>query len=161
MDFISPVPCPKDASLQLTHNLDNHLQLTLMGTYQSPEETLRRLQHNSPPPHCGRPLVRLRHERLNTHPHQTTTTNDNNPQATPKCIRHICRLQPGTQAIDILVSKPPSSWRRPRVRPPLRWADQTVNDTQMSLCDALSATYNRTSWRSLVCDATRHTTQTT
>ena len=29
MDFISPVPCPKDAPLQLNHNIDNHLQLSL------------------------------------------------------------------------------------------------------------------------------------
>ena len=36
---------------------------------------------------------------------------------------HICRLQPGTQAIDILGSKTPSSWRRTRGRPPLRWAE--------------------------------------
>ena len=27
---------------------------------------------------------------------------------------HICRLQPGTQVIDILASTPPASWRRPR-----------------------------------------------
>ena len=46
---------------------------------------------------------------------------------------HICRLQPGTQAIDILTSSPPSTWHRPRGRPPLRWADQIVNDTQLSL----------------------------
>ena len=74
---------------------------------------------------------------------------------------HICRLQPGTQAIDSLVSKPPSSWRRPRGRPPLRWADQIVNDPQMSMSDAVTATYDRTSWRSLVRDATRPTTQAT
>ena len=54
---------------------------------------------------------------------------------------HICRLQSCTQAIDILASKPPSSWRRPRGRPPLRWADQIVNDTQMSLSDAVTATH--------------------
>ena len=74
---------------------------------------------------------------------------------------HICRLQPGTQAIDILDSKPPSSWHRPRGRPPLRWADQITNDTQMSLSDAVTATYDRTSWRSLVRDATRPATQET
>ena len=76
---------------------------------------------------------------------------------------HICRLQPGIQAIDIVIlaSKPPSSWRRPRGRPPLRWADQIITDTQMSLSDAVTATYDRTSWRSLVRDATRPTTQAT
>ena len=74
---------------------------------------------------------------------------------------HICRLQPGTQAIDILDYTPPPSWRRPRGRPLLRWADQIVNDTQMSLIDAVTATYDRTSWRSLVRDATRPTTQAT
>ena len=40
MDFISPVPCPKDAPLQLIHNIDHHLQLSLMETYQSPEKSL-------------------------------------------------------------------------------------------------------------------------
>ena len=56
---------------------------------------------------------------------------------------HICRLQPGTQAIDILASTPPSTWHRPRGRPPLRWADQIVNDTQLSLSDAVTATQDR------------------
>ena len=74
---------------------------------------------------------------------------------------HICRLHPGTQAIDILVSKPPSSRRRPRGRPPLRWADQIANDTHMSLSDAVTATCDRTSWRSLFRDATRPATQAT
>ena len=74
---------------------------------------------------------------------------------------HICRLQPGTQAIDILASSPPSTWHRPRGRPPLRWADQIVNDTQMSLSDAVTATQDRTFWRSLVRDATRPATQAT
>ena len=87
MDVISPAPCHKDAPLQLTHNLGNHLQISLMDTYQSPEDTPRSLQHKSPPPHCGRPLVRLRHERLNSHPHRTTTPNDNNLQTTPKWLR--------------------------------------------------------------------------
>ena len=41
MNFIPPLPCPKDASLQLAHNLDNHLLLSLMDTHQSPEETSR------------------------------------------------------------------------------------------------------------------------
>ena len=53
---------------------------------------------------------------------------------------HICHLHPGTQAIDILASTPPSTWHRPRGRPPLRWADQIVNDTQLSLSDAVTAT---------------------
>ena len=74
---------------------------------------------------------------------------------------HICRLQPGTQAIDILTSTPPSSWRRPRRRPQLRWAGQIIKDTQMSLSDAVTATHDRTSWRLLVRDATRPATQAT
>ena len=45
--------------------------------------------------------------------------------------------------------------RRPRGRPPLRWADQIIKDTQMSLSDAVIATQDRPSWRSLVRDATR------
>ena len=64
INLISLIPCHKDAPLQLTHNLDNHLQLSLMDTNQSSEETPRRLQHKSPTPHCGRPLVWLRHKRL-------------------------------------------------------------------------------------------------
>ena len=87
MDFIAPLPCPKDAPLLLAHNLDNHLQLNLMDTYQSPEETPRCLQHKSPPPHSGRPLARLRHERINSYLHRTTTPNDNNPQTISKCLR--------------------------------------------------------------------------
>ena len=86
MDFIPPLPCPKDAPLQLAHNLDNHLQLSLMDTRQSPEETPRCLQHKSPPPHSGRPLVRLRHERINPYPHRSTPRNDNNPQTTSKAV---------------------------------------------------------------------------
>ena len=78
MDFIPPLSCPKYAPLQLGHNLDNHLQLSLMDTYQSAEETPRCLQHKSPPPHSGRPLARLRHKRIDSHPHRTTTPNDNN-----------------------------------------------------------------------------------
>ena len=74
---------------------------------------------------------------------------------------HICRLQPGTQAIDILASTPPTSWRRARGHPPLRWADQIIKDTQMSLSDAVIATQDRPSWRSLVRDATRPATQAT
>ena len=87
MDFIPPLSCPKDAHLQLAHNLDNHLQLSLMDTYQSAEETPRCLQHKSPPPHSGHPLARLRHKRIDSHPHRTTTPNDNNSQTTSKCLR--------------------------------------------------------------------------
>ena len=67
---------------------------------------------------------------------------------------HICRLQPGTQAIDILASTSPSSWRRPRGRQPFRWADQIIKDTQMSLSDAVTATHDTPSWRSIVRDDT-------
>ena len=161
MDFIPPLPCPKDAPLQLAHNLDNHLQLSLMDTHQSPEETHRCLQHKSSPPHSGRPLARLRHERINSYQHRTTTPNDNNPQTTSKCLRTHLPSATRTQAIDIMASIPPSSWRRPRGCPPLRWADQIVKDTQMSLSDAVTATQDRTSWRSHVRDATRPGTQAT
>ena len=34
------------------------------------------------------------------------------------------------------------------------WVDQSVKDTQMSLCDAVLATHDRSSWRALVRDAT-------
>ena len=62
-------------------------------------------------------------------------------------------LQPGTEAIDILASTPSSSWRRPRGRPPLRWADQIISGTHISLGDAVTATHDRPSWRSHVRDA--------
>ena len=88
MDFIPPLSCPKDAPLQFTHNLDNHLQLSLMmDTYQSAEETPRCLHHKSPSPHSGRPLARLCHERIDSHPHRTTTPDDNSSQITSKCLR--------------------------------------------------------------------------
>ena len=75
---------------------------------------------------------------------------------------HICRLQPGTQAIDNLASTPPpSTWHRPRGRPPLRWADRIVNDTQLSLSYAGTATQYRKSWRSRIRDATLPATQAT
>ena len=77
----------------------------------------------------------------------------------PSAFVHICRLQPGTHAIDILNSIPPSSWRRPTRRPPFRFADQFVKDTHMSLSDTVTATHDRTSWRSLVRDATGPATQ--
>ena len=43
--------------------------------------------------------------------------------------------------------------------PPLRWADQIVNDTQLSLSDAVTATQDRPTWRSIVRDATCPATQ--
>ena len=58
-----------------------------MDTYQSAEETSRCLQHKSPPPHSGRPLARLRHKRIDSHLHRTTTPNDNNSKTTSKCLR--------------------------------------------------------------------------
>ena len=100
--------------------------------------------------------------------HQYLSAQDNPPPLTTtirklrlSAFGHICRLQPGTQAIDILASTPPTSWRRPRGRPPLRWADQIIKDTQMSLSDAVIATQDRPSWRSRVRDATRAATQAT
>ena len=48
---------------------------------------------------------------------------------------------------------PPSSWRRPRGRPPLRWADQLVTDTQMSLSDAVMESSR--SFRDSTCPATQ------
>ena len=71
---------------------------------------------------------------------------------------HICRLQPGTQAIDILA---PSSCRRPSGSQPLRWADQIIKDTEISLSDVVIATQDRPSWRLHVRDATCPATQAT
>ena len=98
MDFIPPLSFPKDAPLQLAHNLDNHLQLSLMDTYQSAEKTHRCLQRKSPSPHSGRPLARLRHERIDSHRHRTTTPNDNNSQKVPSDTSAVCNpaLKPST-----------------------------------------------------------------
>ena len=159
MNFIPPLSCPKDAPLQLAHNLDNHLQLSLMDPYQSAEETARCLQHKSPPPHSGHPLARLRHKRIDSHPHRTTTPNDNNSQTTSKCLR--THLPSATRHSSHRHSglHPTFKMAPLKRRPPLRWADQIVNDTQLSLSDAVTATQDRTSWISLVRDATCPATQ--
>ena len=68
----------------------------------------------------------------NSYPHGTTPSNDNNPQPAPRCLR-----APGTQAIDILASTPPASWRRPIVRPPLLWADQIIKDTRTRIHESV------------------------
>ena len=76
-------------SLALKMRLYNSLIISII-TYSSAswtEETHRCLQHKSPPPHSGRPRARLRHERIDSHPHRTTTPNDNNSQTTSKCLR--------------------------------------------------------------------------
>ena len=161
MDFIPPLSCPKDAPLQLAHNLDNHLQLSLVDTYQSAEETPRSRQHKA-----LRRIVRVRWHDYVTNTSILIRTGQPPLTTTIRKLRlsafgHIYRLQPGTQAIDILASTPPSTWHRPRGRPPLLWADQIVNDTQLSLSDAVTATQDRTYWRSLVRDATRPATQAT
>ena len=109
---------------------------------------------------CGRPLVRLRHERINSYPHRATPSNDNNPGTAPiGAFGHITTSKPGIQVINILASTPPSSWRRRRGRPPLRWADQIIKVTQMSLSDAVIAIHDRPSLSSLVRDASCPTTQ--
>ena len=59
----------------------------------------------------------LRHERLHSYPHRINTTTIR--KLCLGAFGHTCRLQPGTQAIDIVASTPLSSWRRPRERPPL------------------------------------------
>ena len=59
----------------------------IMDTYRRSKETSQCLQHKSPQPHCGRPLVRLRYQRLNSYPHRTTPSNDNNPPTVPRCLR--------------------------------------------------------------------------
>ncbi len=81
-------------SLALKMRLYNSLIISII-TYSSAswtlskaqKETPRCLQHKSPPPHSGCPLVRLCHERINSYPYRTTTPNDNNPQSTSKCLR--------------------------------------------------------------------------
>ena len=81
-------------SLALKMRLYNSLIISII-TYSSASWTLtkakekmpRCLQHKSPPPHSGRPLARLRHNRIDSHPHRTTTPNDNNSQTTSKCLR--------------------------------------------------------------------------
>ena len=160
MDSISRVPGLEDAPLYLTHNLDHHLQLSFMATIQSSKEALRCLQHKSPPPHYGRPLVRFRHERLDSYPQRTSTSNEIIRKLCLGAFGHICRLHPGTQAIDILASTPPSSWRRRRGHPPLCWTDQIIKEIWMSLSDAVIATRAIPSWKALVrgatCPITKH-----
>ena len=143
--------------------------LTPMITYSSASWTLTKAQKKRLYAFNTKTLRRIVGVRWNdyvTNPSIFTRTGQP-PLTTTICklrlseFRHIYRLQPGTQAIDILDSTPPLSWRRTRGHPPLRWADQIVNDTQMSLSDAVTATYDRTSWRSLVRDTTRPTTQAT
>ena len=164
MDFIPPLPCPKDAPLQLAHNLDNHLGPTAQPHGHSPKP-----RRNASMPSTQKPSAAFWASAgtITSRTHQYLSVQDNPPLTTTirklrlTAFGHICRLQPGTQAIDILASTPPTSWRRPRGRPPLRWADQIIKDTQMSLSDAVIATQDRPSWRSLVRDATRPATQAT
>ena len=76
------------------------------GPYHGPSPKPRRktprcLQHNSPLPYSGRPLARLRHERINSYPHRTITPNDNNPRTTslvPSDTSAVCNpaLKPST-----------------------------------------------------------------
>ena len=148
MDFIPPLPCPKHAPLQIAHNLDNQLQLSLMDTHPKAQKkgldafntkALRRIVGVRWHDYVTNASIRIR----TGQPPLTKTIRKLRLSA----FGHICRLQPGTQAIDILASTPPSSWRRQRRRPPLRWADQIVKDTQMSLSDAVTATHDRTSWK--------------
>ena len=130
-------------------------------TYRVPEETPRCLQHKSPPPHSGRPLVRLRHECINTYPHRTTPLNDNHPETTSKCLRthlssvtrHSSHRHSGLHPTYIM-APPKRTSMTPLGRP-------IIKDTQMSLSDAVIATQDRPSWRSLVRDATRPATQAT
>ena len=160
MESTSRVPGLEDAPLQLTHILDHHLQLSLMDTNQSSKEAPRCLQHKSPPPHYGRPLERLRHERLDSYPQRTSTSNEIIRKLCLGAFGHICRLHPGTQSIDILASTPPSSWRRRKGHPPHCWTDQ-IKETWMSLSDAVIATHAIPSWKALVRGATCPMTQTT
>ena len=88
---LSPIWTSSRLSLALKMRLCNSLIISII-TYSSASWTLTKaqkkcLQHKSPPPPYGRPLVRLPHDRLNSHPHRTTTSNDNNLQTTPKCLR--------------------------------------------------------------------------
>ena len=147
--------------LQLAHNLDNHLSSASWTLTKAKKKRLDAFN------------TKALHRIVGVRWHDYVTNaliiirTGQPPLATTirklrlSAFRHICRLQPGTQAIDILASTPPSSWRRPRGHPPLRWANQIVKDTQMSLSDAVTETHDRTSWRSLVRDATHPATQAT
>ena len=136
--------------------LDNSLIISIF-TYSSASWTHTKAQKKrldafntkSPPLHCGRPLVRLRQERLDSYLHRTTPYNDNNPQTS--CLRTHVPSTTWHPTIDILVSTPPSTWRR--------WADQITKDTQLSLSDAVIVTHDIPSWRSLVRNATGLATQ--
>ena len=109
MDFIPPLSCPKDAPLQLAHNLANHLQRSLIDTYQAQKKRLDAFNTKD-----LRRIVGVRwHDYVKNasilirtgQPPLTTTIRKLRLSA----FGHICRLQPGTQAIDILASTPPST----------------------------------------------------
>ena len=161
MDFIPPLPCPK-------MRLYNSLIISII-TCSSASWTLTKAQKkrlDAFNTKALRRIVGVRWHDCVTNASIHIRTGQPSLTTTIRKLRlsafgHICRLQPATQAIDILASTPPSSWIRPRGRPPLRWADQIVKDTQMSTSDAVIATHDRPSWRSLVRDATRPDTQTT
>ena len=84
------------------------------------EETHRCIEHKRPPSYSGRPLVRLRHERVTSYPHWPTTSNDNNLQTAPWCLRaHNMSSSTWHPSHRHSGLHPPASWRRPRGRPPL------------------------------------------
>ena len=85
---------------------------------------------------------------------RTTTSNDNNPQTTPRCLQTH-------NAVYNSPPKPSTFWPPPHLHHGAAeedthhsWVDQIIKDTQMSLSDAVTATHDRPSWRSLVRDAT-------
>ena len=93
MSKLSSIWTSSRLSLALKMRLYNSLIISII-TYSSASWTLTKAQkkrldafNTKLSTALGRPLVRLRHERLNTLPHRTTTSNDNNQQATPMCIR--------------------------------------------------------------------------
>ena len=156
--FISPVSCPKDAP-----RVYNSLIISII-TYSSDSWTLTKAQKKRLDvfnTKAIRRIVGVRWYDYVTNASILSRTGQPPLTTTIRKLRlsvfgHICRLQPGTQAIDILTSTPPSSWRRPRGHPPLRWADQIVKDTQLSLSDAVTATQDRPTWRSIVRDQARN-----
>ena len=88
MDFIPPL------SLALKMRLYNSLIISII-TYSSASWTLTKAQKKRLDAFntkalrriVARPLARLCHERIDSHPHRTTTPNDNNSQITSKCLR--------------------------------------------------------------------------
>ena len=149
MDFISLVPCHKDAPIELTHNLDHHLQLSLLHNAQKTRldafnaKALRHIvgvrrydyvMNASIIARTGQPPVTIIIRKLRL-----------------GVFGHVCRLQPDIRHSGLH----PTSI----MAPPLGWPNYQKH--QLSLGDGVLASQDRPSWGLLVRDVPCPATQTT